>query len=371
MPASTPLFAGGAGLFLAFTVSQYFIADRTIRRIYLHYAAYLFCILLYFIVRVIPHPYPNNPWEPVLFTAAVISYLLFAKTLFFGRDGYSWLNGIVHLGIYAVLLGLAIERFTQFLTEDIAEGWKYVKIMESTLRAFVGATGLYIVAQLYLKFPADRCFSTFFLAGNLLMLLGGIFTALFTIKPLFDQDSLAAVREWGVANRTAVMQGAVWLEILCFSLAIVKRQANPGQPSLPAMPDPVVETMPAAPQAEVKPAGNRRIAFRTSTGFEFVRKSDIICIQGGGNGANFIKVYREGHANPVIVSQTLAHTLRMLSGGDHSFRQLHKSYIINIRKICRLSKDEDGCMMAVMDNGMQVPVPADKVPALKSLLGLE
>lgn len=117
--------------------------------------------------------------------------------------------------------------------------------------------------------------------------------------------------------------------------------------------------------------GHKRIALRTANGFEFVKQADIICIQGGGNGANFIKVYREGQAQPIIVSQTLSFTLKMLSENEPAFRQFHKSYIIDIRKISRLCKDEDGCTMAVMDNDVKVPIPADKVAALKSSLGLE
>jgi hypothetical protein len=117
--------------------------------------------------------------------------------------------------------------------------------------------------------------------------------------------------------------------------------------------------------------GSKRIALRTANGFEFVKQSDIVCIQGGGNGANFIKVYQEGRPQPIIVSQTLSFTLKILSENEPAFRQFHKSYIIDIRKISRLCKDEDGCMMAVMDNDVKVPIPADKVAALKSSLGLE
>lgn len=393
MSVSTLLFAGGAGLFLAFSISQMLIVDRDTRRIYLHYSAYLFSMLLYFISRSMHNPSTSNQWESVLFSTAAICYLLFAKAMFKGRQGYSYISSIADMTIYVMILCIVLEKILHLLLAGHPEAWNYIKVIESILRAFICALGLYIVIFMYVRYPADRSFSSFFLAGNCFILCGGILAALTILIPLFAPNALPGIQEWGPFNRISIMQSASLLEILCFSIAIARRQSAAYVPyvavaAVSGAYHVAIEAVPPASDSESTqpdledapdPASGRtpdtgtsqRIAFRTNKGFELMKKSDIVFIQGGGNGANFIKVYREGRTNPVIALHTLAHTFLMLSEADSDFQQPHRSYILNVQKISRLYRDEDGVMMAVMDNDIEVPVSAERVPAIKALLGLE
>jgi hypothetical protein len=392
MQTHTPFIIGGIGLFLTLSVIWSQLASPHVRQIYLHYALYLSFILLYFLVGVGVDASSKaaEHLEAVLFAGAAITYLLFARTLFLGRESFGFLNDILQLGIFAVLACLAAEKTVYFFAGDLP----YIQLISALLRGFICLLGLYAMAKIYLKYPADRRFFAFFLGGASSLLVGGLLTASLSLIPEFAPGSTVMAIRMSGAFCLFIMQAALLLEILCFSVFIYYRQlsiptasmaiAVPGHYTL------AIEATEVAPQqkrpqlrqekpsATLPPAVAQgsttplcRVAFRTSKGFDLMKKSDILLVQGGGNGANFIKVYREGQANPVIALHTLAHTFRLLSEGDSDFQQPHRSYILNVQKICRLYRDEDGVMMAVMDNGMEVPISAERVPAIKALLGLE
>jgi len=159
--------------------------------------------------------------------------------------------------------------------------------------------------------------------------------------------------------------------MLCFSIAITRRQSG----LAPLLVTPPVSGKEAhasiavaAEQQEVIP---KKIAFKTNKGFEIMMKSEIILLQGGGNSANFIKLYREGQPAPIIVLQTLTNAHKALSEGVPVFERLHKSYLVNTEKISGLFKDQDGVTVAVMSNKMEVPVSAGKIADLKGILKLD
>ena len=164
------------------------------------------------------------------------------------------------------------------------------------------------------------------------------------------------------------MQCAIWVEIICFSIAILKRQLL-AQSSviLPPADNPSsTNSFTALPITET----SKRIAFKTNKGFEIIFISEIILIQGGGNSANFVKLFREGQTTPVIVLQTLANIHKALSDGTPIFDRLHKSYIVNMDKIQGIHKDADGLTIVVMSNKKEVPVSNTKLPILKGVFNL-
>lgn len=374
-----PFIIGGASLFLAFAIVQSISAEPIIRRTYLRYALYLLFILIYFVVR----SYEKNPsakhLEAILFCGAVISYILFVKALFTGREAFAFLNDIAKLTVFAAVICLLGEKSTYFLANGFPDTWKYVKITDALLRGLLALLGLFAALLTYIKYPTDRDFSGIFLLGNLFLFLGGLTVAIITVLPNLSTDQdISAKLLWSYQWRGFVMEGALFLEILCFSLAITRRQTLLLQQKLvteaPEHHDAVAQVNHSPDDdlpSNLDAKSAQRIAFRTTKGFELIKKSEIVIIQGGGNSANFIKIFKEGFTNPVIVSQTLTHTLRMLSDGDAVFQQVHRSYIINSQKIGRLYKDADGIMIAVMDNGMEVPISANREQDVRNLLGLE
>lgn len=382
MLTNTPFIVGGVSLFLAFAVVQSISAPLIIRRIYLRYALYLSFILFYFVIRASAILPIAKHLEAILFAGAVISYLLFVKALFHERESFEFLNDITKLGIFAAIICLAVEKSAHFLTDGLPEPWKYIKIMDALLRGPLALMGIFVAALIYIKYPTDHSFSGVFLLGNLFVLLGGFIVAIIVVMSESLPDPESKTATWSYHWRGFVMEAALLLEILCFSLAITRRQALLQMPatvverervSVAAQQRPLPEYAQAAVEETPAPGAgtSQRIAFRTSKGFELMKKSEIVLLQGGGNGANFIKVFKDGQKSPVIVSQTLAHAFRMLAEGDVIFQQVHKSYIINSRKVCRLYKDEDGVMTAVMDNDIEVPISANRVQDLKTLLGVE
>ena len=374
----TAFLSGGASLFLVLVLVQSYVAPAVLQRIYQRYALFLLCMLCYFCIQ----PYQDEMWakqsEAVLFSGIVIGYLLFIKALFAGRRASSFINDLAQAGIFAVLVCLLVEKAMHVVVMKPGVSSGYIKMVDSLLRGFMGILGLLFIVRIYQRFPEDRHFSSFLLLGNLFLLLGGIVAGGIALVPELGGQASTEVYEWSQHNRLLVMQLALFPEIVCCFLTIVRWQDGPPAPALAppveidsAPTDTDTDTQEAPAQADTAPLpSTQKIALKTAKGVELMKKSDIILIQGGGNGANFIKVFKEGQAQPIIVNQTLSHTLRLLSADSTDFQQSHKSYLINVQKICRLHYDADGVMVAVMDNGQTVPVTPDRLPALKALLGL-
>ncbi|HMQ47768.1 MAG TPA: LytTR family DNA-binding domain-containing protein [Saprospiraceae bacterium] len=371
-------FTGGAALFLAFAVAQTYFAQSPLRGIYWRYALFLMIILCYFGIQ----PYYLVTWskqgESVLFSAAAISYLLFVGTLFKGRPSYPFIQDMVQIGIFGILVCLAVEKGLHLLTVWVPLIGTYIKAVDCLLRGFLGVLGLFFVLRIYLRFPEDRFFSSFLLLGNAFLLLGGVAAAVVGLLPEATTWRSDELREWSKRNRMLIIQLSLFPEIITCSLAILRRQTgDTNEASLQATS--LLEVHEAREQNDEAlgkealpvPTNQRKIAFRTGNGFELMKKGDIILIQGGGNGANFIKVFKDGQTNPIIVTQTLAHTLRLLSEDSADFLQTHRSYIVNLQKICRLQRDQDGVMVAILDTGQEVPITSDKLSVLKTRLGLE
>lgn len=383
MWTSLAYLTGGAGLFFMLTLTQSFCVPTHIQGTYRYYAFFLLCILCYFCIK----PWYHIEWakqsEAVLFSGAVGGYLLFVRALFRGRKSFSFIRDLTQLGLFAALVCLLVEKTMHYLCWTVDMPMVYIKVIDGLLRGFLALLGLFFILAIYRRFPEDRYFSSFLLLGNLFLLLGGLTASIISILPELVAPTDEPARILSVSYRNTVMQLALLPEILCFSLAIMRRQTQPSSAAsidISSEPDKSVNESVAPTsneqQSQLVPQkplviSEPKVAFRTSGGFELVKRSDIVLIQGGGNGANFIKVYKEGQANPIIVNQTLARTLRLLSVDTPFFQQPHKSYIINIQKICRLYQDEDGVKMAVMDNGLEAPITPDRLPAIKALLGLE
>lgn len=368
MSVLTPFFFGSVAFFMVYACLQSFFMEKTIRRIYLYYSAYLLFILLYFFVRTnFSYVYVGQQLEAPLFSGAVICYLLFAKSLFRGRESYQYFSGIANVGIYTILLCLAVEKTMHLWDHPDVAG--RIKMVEGILRAFTGALGIYAITYTYSKTPEDHYFSKYFLIGNYSVLAGGVLSIILTVFALIAPKGYPVIEEWGLFNRMFIIQVAILAEILCFSMAITRRQLHADTPALAlAATSGSLLLAKNAPSSPVQLP--KRIAFKTNKGFEIILKSDIVLIQGGGNSANFIKLFREGQSTPVVVLQTLSNTFNALSEGDPTFERPHRSYIVNTSKICALLKDEDGVMVAVMSNKMEVPVSAEKLNGLKDILEL-
>lgn len=366
----TPTFMGSVGFFLAYACIQAVVAGKSTRSIYLAYSAYLLFVLLYFVVHAnFSHLYVGKHLEAPLFSGIVISYLLFAKALFRNRESYQYFRGIANSGIYTIVLCLLIEKAVHAWGEP--KVLTQLTIIEGLLRAFVGALGLYAITYTYFKTPNDRYFSKYFMFGNFSVLLCGVVAIFFTLFSLSTPKSYSGWEGWRVINRLSIMQFGVLVEMLCFSVAITRRQS--GLAPVPVTPPVNGKEVQAsiAGASEPQEVIPKKIAFKTNKGFEIMMKSEIIFLQGGGNSANFIKLYREGQPAPIIVLQTLTNAHKALSEGVPVFERLHKSYLVNTEKISGLFKDQDGVTVAVMSNKMEVPVSAGKLADLKVILKLD
>lgn len=384
MGTSLAYVTGGAGLFFMLTLTQSFGAPTPVQHTYRYYALFLLCILCYFFIKPWHHIEWTKQSEAVLFSGAVMGYLLFVRALFRGRRSFSFIRDFTQLGLFAVLACLLAEKIMHYLCWTVDIPMVYIKVIDGLLRGFLALLGMFFILAIYRRFPEDRYFSSFLLLGNLFLLLGGLTASIISILPELVAPTDEPARVLSVSYRNTVMQLALLPEILCFFLAIMRRQSQlpstepiaiSPEPDKPANDEPTPPTS-SDQQSQLVPQkplviSEPKVAFRTSKGFEFIKRSDIILIQGGGNGANFIKVYKKGQDNPIIVNQTLSRTLRLLSMDTPFFQQPHRSYIINVQQICRLYQDEDGVKMAVMDNGLEVPITPDQLPVIRSLLGLE
>lgn len=367
MPNFTYIFLSAIGFFFIYAIVHSLISPPQIRRIYLLYAAYLFFIFTYFILRENTADgsgvdIGNFEFETAFVSAIAIAYLLFAKAFFHGRESYQYFRVIANAGLYAVLFCLVIEVLLDYFNVPP------INLIEGFLRTLLAFMGIYAITFTYIKAPQDRNFSRYFIIGNYIVLVGGILTASFTIMDSSIYNFMPHYNKYAPWIKTFELlpiQTGIILEMFCFSIAIVKRQEL-----LPKSP----ELSQLVPQTEIKPPKEdtlaQRIAFRTSTGFEILKKQDILFLEGGGNSANFVKLYMEGSPSPIPILHTLSNCLSLLSDEQNTFIQPHKSYIINVQKLKSLGKDKDGVDVILMSNKKEIPIPKGKKEAITKLLQL-
>lgn len=363
MSSVTHTFLSALGFFFVYAIIQSVISTPKIKRIYLLYATYLSFIFIYFFLKEFTPPdsgvdIGNIDVETFLTSAIIATYLFFAKAFFYGRESYQYFRAIANAGLYAVLLCLVIEQLLDYFNVPP------INLIEGFLRGILALMGIYAITITYIKAPQDRNISRYFIFGNYLVLFGIIVSASLTItgssmhnfRPDYNQYAM-----WIKTFELLPVQIAIILEMFCFSIAIVKLQL--------ILPKNHVETLPTFNSTK-EGSIIQKIAFKTSTGFEVIKKQDIILIEGGGNSANFVKIYIEGNQSPISVLHTLANCLNLLSDEQNTFIQPHKSFIINIQKLKSLNKDKDGVEVLLMCNKKEIPIPRGKKEVIKKLLKL-
>ncbi len=367
MPNFTYIFLSAVGFFFIYAIVHSLISPPQIRRIYLLYATYLFFIFTYFILKENTADgsgvdLGNLKFETAYVSAIAIAYLSFDKAFFYGRESYQYFRVIANAGLYAVLFCLIVEILLDYFNVPP------INLIEGFLRALLAFMGIYAITFTYIKVPQDRNLSLYFVIGNYIVLVGGIATASFTIMDSSIYNFMPYYNKYAPWIKTFELlpiQTGIILEMFCFSIAIVKRRE--------LLPKPL-ELNQIVPQPEVKPLKEdtlaQRIAFRTSTGFEILKKQDIIFLEGGGNSANFVKLHMEGSPNPIPILHTLSNCLSLLSDEQNTFIQPHKSYIINVQKLKSLGKDKDGVDVILMSNKKEIPIPKGKKEAITKLLQL-
>lgn len=243
-----------------------------------------------------------------------------------------------------------------------------INLIEGFLRALLALMSIYAITFTYIKARQDRNLARYFIIGNYIVLVGGIVTALFTIMESSIYNFMPQYNKhapWIKTFELLPIQTGIILEMFCFSIAIVKRQELLSKP-----PEPNQVVPPPELKQPKEDSLAQRIVFRTSTGFEILNKQDIIFLEGGGNSANFVKLYTEGSPSPIPILHTLSNCLSLLSDEQNTFIQPHKSYIINVQKLKSLGKDQDGVDVILMSNKKEIPIPKGKKEAITKLLQL-
>ncbi|MFN7116692.1 MAG: LytTR family transcriptional regulator DNA-binding domain-containing protein [Saprospiraceae bacterium] len=363
MPDFSYFFLSVTAFFFFYCTVQFFISLKEIKGVYLFYGTYLLIIFCYFFVIQTPHGefnYWRRNFESFLFSGITISYLIFAKSFYSKRDSYNYFRVIANAGLYVILISFLLERLLSFSNVE------QIHIIEGVLRGFTALIGIYAVTFTYIKVPADRSFAIYFLIGNYTVIVGGILTLFFTVTGSLLQDNYPAYAQMTVKTRFIPIQIAVIMEMLLFSVAIVKRQLV-SQSLLLDDKLPKNQNLSSETQQD---SSEQRIALKTSRGFDILKKQDIILLQGGGNSANFIKVFVEGYTTPILALHTLNNAQQLLHGESPVFLRIHRSYIVNVEKIKSLYKDEDGVIVVSLINNMEIPVSKEKIEEIKRFLGL-
>lgn len=92
----------------------------------------------------------------------------------------------------------------------------------------------------------------------------------------------------------------------------------------------------------------KKIVLRTSEKFHFVKISEIIYCEGGGNYTTF---YLEG-GNKVIISKSLKEYEEILS--EYSFFRPHKSFLVNMSFLTGYEKGEGGYI--ILSGQIKIPI---------------
>lgn len=106
-----------------------------------------------------------------------------------------------------------------------------------------------------------------------------------------------------------------------------------------------------------------RIAIPSLQGIDFMKVADIIYLEATGSYTNLVSSSEQR----IVASKALKHFEEILNTNPKFFRP-HRSYIVNIDKIRKLSTYQGDIL--IMQNEMEIPISRYKKKELQSILGI-
>lgn len=100
--------------------------------------------------------------------------------------------------------------------------------------------------------------------------------------------------------------------------------------------------------------GNKKIVVPLMNGFEIIKLNDIQFIKAEGSYAHI----HQQNGSSLMVSHNLKY-YEDLFQGEANFIRVHRSYLVNINFVIRISKNEGATL--VMENSIELPIALDKI----------
>lgn len=140
-----------------------------------------------------------------------------------------------------------------------------------------------------------------------------------------------------------------------FDKAVGKWQSQQ-QPMQAATADQLLETAGG-------PAQHQRIVVKNGTKIKIIPAHDILYLEAADD---YIKVHTPEGA--FLKNKTMNHFEQLLD--KQQFSRCHRSYLVNVQHITRIDPYEKDGHIAILRNGMKVPVSRNGYGKLKEVLGL-
>ncbi len=126
---------------------------------------------------------------------------------------------------------------------------------------------------------------------------------------------------------------------------------------------PVSDTPGLLETASRQPAQSNRIVVKSGSHIRIIPLSEVLYLEAADD---FVKVHTA--AGHFLKSRTMAHFEQVLPAGQ--FCRCHRSYLLNVQQITRIDPWEKDGHIAILKNGVSIPVSRTGYVRLREVLGL-